>query len=97
MALPPIEERFKMLVEMVQRDLGTMQAHVNALVSRVTVLEQQLARAGGKPQQAMNGAPEDDASTIVGTHPVTGRPVTAKQLKEDPKLRLRMQFAESDA
>ena len=81
---------------MVQRDLGAMQQAVNSLRAEVTQLRN-AAAALPRSAPAMHGygvQNEDDA--IVGIHPITGRGVTAKQLKDDPKLAMRMKFSEAD-
>lgn len=89
---PPIEQRLAALVQMITRDLGTMQNALNGALARIAALE---GRAQAHPAPAMHGMSDED-TTIVGIHPISGRGVTAKQLKEDPKLAMRMKFAESD-
>lgn len=89
----PIEQRFAMLVGMVEKDMTSMKQAINAL---------QMEIAGAKAEiQQLKGIKVPPATTpadeVVGTHPVTGQPVTRAQIEADPKLKLRMTFADNGA
>ena len=89
--LPPIEQRFASLVQMVQRDVNALQNAINMLQQEVAALKQGRGQAPAQPQ-AMNGL-----NDVVGIHPVTRQPVTAAEVQADPKLGLRMRFGEEEA
>jgi hypothetical protein len=89
MTVDELYTRFEKLVQMIMRDLPAMR-------DRIAALESKLAQLQSQPGKAMNGAPsvEQDAdNTIVAADP-RGRPITAKMVREDPKLRMRLQFSE---
>lgn len=88
MTVDELYARFEKLVQMIMRDLPAMRDRIAAL--------EKLAQLQSQPGKAMNGAPsvEQDAdNTIVAADP-RGRPITAKMVREDPKLRMRLQFSE---
>jgi ABC-type uncharacterized transport system substrate-binding protein len=95
-----MEAKFRMLVQMVQRDMEAFKAAANSLQQQVSAqaleiagLKAQHAQMAGQQQPVVSAA----ASEVIGQHPLTGAPVTREMVEKDPKLKLRMAFSESDA
>lgn len=93
-----MEEKFRLLVQMVQRDMESFKVAANSLQQQIHA--QGLEIAGLKAQlgqQSAQPAATPAALEVVGQHPVTGEPITREMIEKDPKLKMRMAFSESDA
>ncbi|MFZ2152117.1 MAG: hypothetical protein WAV09_03355 [Minisyncoccia bacterium] len=94
--MAPIEERFAMLVNMVQKDMTAFKQVLNSQQLEIAGLKAELQqfKAGGNYGPGPGGPA---GSEVIGQHPLTGAPVTRAEVEADPKLKLRMAFAENEA
>lgn len=97
MTTDELARRFDQLVMMMKGNMQQLVAEINAAKIEIAALRTEVNTLKGTQATAVQAQQAQSEDQVVGTHPVTGAPVTAAQVKADPKLRLRMVFSESDA
>lgn len=92
LTLEILARKFDQLVALVTRDMKKFETLAAQQEQRIAALEAALSQLGGHSV---------GPNPVVGTHPLTGVPVTAKDLDpntpEGRKLKMLMQFSDSEA